>query len=668
MPGALSKINSRQCLIYWETANSFQAVANPRLSISRLLSLCQAKNKEINMRRMMIAAMLCTMSTGSLADPKQLLWGDTHLHTSYSFDAYTNNNFTSDPHNAYRYARGQPVIHPYNRTRVQIGTPLDFLVVSDHAEFLGIIREVHSGKGLDTTGMGIWDSLKAHAAAWYLNRRLDEGTALELFRDILPPPLPPREAAQHGSLGGNTGIFPAMRETQINTWRTLTDIADEYNEPDVFTAFIGWEWSSIPGGANLHRVVMMDGDARQAQTFQPMSLIDSQYPEDLWAWLKQTAPQTGTNFLAIPHNANLSKGFMFDDTRLRGTPMDSDYAALRLKWEPVAEVTQIKGDSETHPALSPQDEFADFEEFPFYLQNSYSEYQVKPGDYMRSALKRGLALERELGTNPYQFGVIGSTDAHTGIASAEEDNFWGKLATDSIPENKNRKWEDGEPAPNGWAFSASGLAAVWAEDNTRESIMAAMQRREVYATSGPRIQLQFFAGHGFDEIDLNSAAFHTVVGTSGVPMGGELATGEKSPVFLVLAGKDPVGANLDRIQIVKGWLDAAGKQHEKVYNVAWSDDREPGNNGRLAAVGDTVDRRTGKVENSIGAARLSATWIDPVYDPGQKAFYYVRVLQIPTARHSYLDALALGEKKAGEHPDTIQERAYSSPIWVTPAR
>jgi hypothetical protein len=392
-------------------------------------------------------------------------------------------------------------------------------------------------------------------------------------------------------------------------------------------------------------------------------LLNSQYPEDLWAWLDQTSSATGADFLAIPHNSNLSKGFMFDTTRLRGGPLDADYVAARRKWEPVTEVTQLKGDSETHPQLSPKDEFADFEAFPFYLQVNATEYKVAPGDYVRSALKRGLALERELGANPYQFGMIGSTDAHTGLASAEEDNFWGKMATDSIPANKQREWEEGVASPDGWAMAAQGLAAVWAEDNTREAIMAALRRRETYATTGPRIRLRFFAAADFGATAPTSATLYDEAIAVGVPMGGELEL-TSAPEFLVLADKDPQGANLDRIQIVKGWLDAAGEQQEQVFDVSWSGERRPGADGRLPAVGNTVDLATGKFTNSIGAPRLAARWRDPGYQPGQRAFYYVRVLQIPTARHSLLDAVALGVEHAAHHPDTLQERAYSSPIWV----
>ncbi len=615
--------------------------------------------------RLLLLVLAGLFSLTAIAEDKQLLWGDTHLHTSYSFDAYTNNNFTADPNVAYRYARGEPVIHPYNRTRVQIETPLDFLVVSDHAEFLGVIRYIHAN-GVDTRELGLWDSLKARFGAWVLRRRLDERNAAELFRGVLPPPGEVREEAKGMNLGGNASILPPMMWVQEDTWRSQTELADEYYRPGEFTTFIGWEWSSIPGGANLHRVVFTDGDKSVGQTFQPFSLINSQYPEDLWAWLEETSAKTGAGFLSIPHNSNVSKGYMFDNQRLRGTDFDADYIALKRKWEPVTEVTQLKGDSETHPELSPDDEFADFEEFPFYLQVNQSPYVVKPGDYIRSALKRGLALAEQYGSNPYQFGLIGSTDTHTGLPTAEEDNFWGKMATDSIPENKSREWEEGVRSPDGWAMSASGLAAVWAEENTRESIMAAMKRREVYATTGPRMRLQFYGASDFGEIDTASATLYADATAAGVPMGGELAGGDSAPEFLVLADKDPVGANLDRIQIVKGWLDAQGEQQERVYNVSWSGEREIDADGKLPAVGNTVDLTTGDYENSIGAPQLSARWQDPDYVPGQAAFYYVRVLQIPTARHSFRDALAMGQEHAAHHPDTIQDRAYSSPIWINP--
>lgn len=600
------------------------------------------------------------------APERTLLWGDTHLHTTYSSDAYSNNNLTADPDTAFRYATGQPVIHPYHRAKVQIETPLDFLVVSDHAEFLGQIRFIHRN-GADTDGLGLWDSLKARVATYILQRAIDRQEGRELFVSVLPDPdLTPLEDAIQSSLeNSDVGLLPMNPQVEIDTWKVITDTADRYNKPGEFSALIGWEWSSIPGGANLHRVVITDSDAPTAQQYDPFGLDDSPFPEDLWAWLDETSAATGAGFTAIPHNSNISKGYMFSDQSLRGEPFDADYIARRSRWEKVAEITQIKGDSETHSRFSPDDEFADFENYPYYIQRKWTQYEPRRGDFVREALKQGLEIGGRLGQNPYMLGVIGSTDAHTALASAEEDNFHGKLATDSIPENKNSQWNDDGSGPNGWSMSASGLAAIWATDNTREAILEALERREVYATTGPRIGVQFFGGD-FTEQDLHNANLHALARARGVPMGGIL-TGPAAPSFLVIAQRDPVGANLDRIQVVKGWLDADGTAREKVFNVAWSGERSLDSAGRLAPVGNTVDLATGKVTNSIGAAELSAVWTDPEFNPGQDAFYYVRVLQIPTARHSLLDAIALGMEHAGDHPDTIQERAYTSAIWYQQA-
>ena len=609
---------------------------------------------------------LTLFSLGADAQDRQLLWGDTHLHTSFSSDAYTNNNLTAGPDTAYRYATGMPVIHPYHKARVQIGTPLDFLVVSDHAEFLGEIRNIHIN-GVDTSGLGPIDTIKAWFAALLLNRAIDSGEGRDLFVRVLPDPdlTPLEDAEAMGLQNSDLGILPMPKQVEFDAWRTITDTADHYNKPGEFTALIGWEWSSIPAGANLHRVVISDSDAPTAQLYDPFGLDDSPFPEDLWAWLEKTSAETGARFTAIPHNSNISKGFMFSDKSLRGKPFTEDYVALRSKWERVAEITQIKGDSETHSKFSPEDEFADFEIYPYYIQRKWTQYHPERGDFVREALKQGLELESKLGQNPYVLGVIGSTDAHTALSSAEEDNFHGKLATDSIPANKQRKFTDEGPGSSGWAMSASGMAAVWARSNTRADILDAMQRREVYATTGPRIAVQFYGGADFTEADLESADLHSLAAARGVPMGGELTQAEP-PAFLVLAAKDPKGANLDRIQIVKGWLGPDGKSREKVFDVAWSDEREFDSDGRLAAVGNTVNLKTGKVENSIGAAELAAVWTDPEFKPQRSAFYYVRVLQIPTARHSLLDAIALGMEHAAEQPDTIQERAYTSSIWYQP--
>ncbi len=600
-------------------------------------------------------------------DSKQLLWGDTHLHTAYSSDAFANNNLSADPDTAYRFATGLPVIHPYHRARVQIQTPLDFLVVSDHAEFLGVIRHVYY-EGVDTSELGLVDSAKARIAQWVLRRAIDSKSARDLFIDVLPVPEDPREAAAAAILGGNVGWLPPMPQVEVDTWNTITETADRYNKPGEFTALIGWEWSSIPGGANLHRVVLTDTGAAVARQFQPFGLDDSPYPEDLWTWLDATSAATGADFLAIPHNSNISKGFMFDTTSLRGETFSPAYVAQRGKWEKIAEITQIKGDSETHPDLSPQDEFADFETYPFYIQKEPAPYVAGVGDYLRPTLRRGLEMAQQLGSNPYQLGFIGSTDSHTAMSSAEEGNFMGKLATDSIPENKNSTFGENGGA-YGWGMSASGLAAVWARSNTREDIFAAMKRREVYATTGPRIAVQFFGGWGFSEGDLGATDLYAQASVSGVPMGGELSLPDNAsaaPTFIVQALKDPLGANLDRVQIIKGWVDEAGVSHERIYDVAWSGARVADRDGGLPAVGNTVDVATATYANTIGDPQLLALWQDPAFEPAQAAFYYARVLEIPTPRHSLYDAVALGGDQETRRPDSIQERAYTSPIWYQP--
>jgi hypothetical protein len=442
---------------------------------------------------------------------------------------------------------------------------------------------------------------------------------------------------------------------------------------------IGWEWSSIPNGANLHRVVMTSADGATARKFMPYASTDSPYPDDLWAWLEETTDATGAEFVAIPHNPNISKGYMFGATALNEAPYTTESARTRARWEPVAEVTQYKGDSEAHPALSPDDEFADFETYESYIQKNHQDYEASVGDYARSALRRGLEIEARVGANPYKFGMIGATDSHSGLAAAEEDNFWGKMAADSTPETKDR-FGLGRNI-TGWNIGAGGLAGVWAEENTRESIFAAFRRREVYATTGPRMQVRFFGGWAFRDRDAEAANLAGLGYAKGVSMGGDLmpppadpgawrklfgARGASAPSFLVHASKDPKGANLDRVQVVKGWIDADGVSHERVYDVVWSGARTRDASGRLPAVGNTVDLETGVYTNDIGAAELAEVWVDPDFEASQRAFYYVRVLEIPTPRHSLLDAIALQKEPSRAQPPTLQERAYSSPIWYTP--
>ena len=624
----------------------------------------------------LVVAMLSLCGLPTLAQAqeqeqeRQLLWGDTHLHSTYSSDAFTNGNLTATPDTAYHYAKGKPVVHPGHKARVQIGTPLDFLVVSDHAEYLGVIRSLYLNPMI-TEGLSWKERIWTRIVQYLLRDAVDNDTGRELFTTVLPKPA---ENAVEAMLVWEedrvSGLVPRQPTVEVDTWKLITDAAERHNDPGVFTALIGWEYSLIPGGANLHRVVISDITAEQAQTFAPFGFDDSSFPSDLWDWLEETSRATGGDFIAVPHNSNISKGSMFDVRDLRGEAIDRDYAEVRRYWEPIVEITQIKGDSETHPVLAPDDAFADFERYPYYIQREWTNYVPQRGDYVRSALKVGLELDAKIGFNPYQFGVIGSTDAHTALPSAEEDNFHGKMATDSIPSRKAGGWSEDARGTFGWGMSASGLAAVWATDNTREAIVAAMRRREVYATSGPRIAVRTFAGLNLAASGFDQASFPDNLAAGAVPMGGEIQGAQSGDQFTLMieASADPRGAYLDRVQVVKGWVDDAGETQEQVVDVAWSGgDARLDDEGELLPVGTTVDLQTGLTANSIGAPSLRVVWRDPIFDPLQSAFYYVRVLQIPTARHSLLDALALGGDVDTRRPDTIQERAYTSPIWYQPS-
>jgi hypothetical protein len=603
---------------------------------------------------------------------KNVYWGDTHLHTSYSPDAFLMGNQTADPDTAYHYAKGLPVVHPYHRARIQIHTPLDFLVVSDHGEFMGVIPNILK----DNPVVANTETGKRY------KKMFAEGKSIEVFGELI---------AQVNKVAP---INPDLGNEEVSrsVWGEIMAAADRHNEPGKFTAFMGWEWSSTPGGANLHRVVVMREGKEKGEQFIPYTSLDSDKPEDLWKWLDNTTAKTGANFIAIPHNSNISQGLMFPLQDSEGNVISKEYAATRMKWEPLVEMTQIKGDSETHPNLSPTDEFADYETYDHLIavegaeaRNMFTDgflgqlseqdrelilknkqHVAKAGDYARSALKRGLVIEDRIGANPYKFGMIGSTDSHTAMASAEETNFHGKMAIDSTPETKLKDVIPGTP---GWDMGAAGLVAVYAEQNTRESLFAAMQRKEVYATTGPRIQLRFFGGWDYLPSDVSASDMVAIGYKKGVPMGSDLskAPAGKAPSFMITAMKDPVDANLDRVQVVKGWVDKEGNPHEKVFDVALADGRTVGTDGKVTPVGNTVDLKTGKYTNSIGDAQLATVWTDPEFDPGLSAFYYVRVLQIPTPRHTLFDTIALGiDPKESGNPATIQERAYSSPIWYKP--
>jgi hypothetical protein len=586
--------------------------------------------------------------------PKNVYWGDTHLHTSNSFDAGFV-NYRVGPEEAFRFARGEQVT-ANNGMAVKLVRPLDFLVVSDHAEFLGLTPALRRSDPI---------LLKTDAG-----RRWHDMLKTGEFEVIF-------QAAME-AIGSGAAADEKIKSEDFkrSMWEDNARIADGMNQPGLFTAFIGYEWTSMPSGNNLHRVVIFKDGADRATQVVPFSLFDSQDPEDLWEYMAGYEEKTGGHVLAIPHNGNLSNGIMFAVETLSGKPLTREYAENRMKWEPLYEMTQIKGDGEAHPALSPNDEFADFGTWDKgNLPGTEAKQQsMLQYEYSRSALKLGLQLEEELGANPFKFGVIGSTDSHTGLATAKEDNFFGKhsgLEPDTHRATDHKVLEspiDPELTTWGWEQVAGGLAAVWSPENTREALFESMERKETYATTGSRMTVRFFGGWDFEDSDIQRPSPAKVGYERGVPMGGDLrsAPAGKSPSFMVWALRDPEGANLDRIQIIKGWRDESGRLQEKVYDVAWSDDRKPGRDGKLPPVGDTVDVTVPTYTNTIGDVLLSAVWKDPDFERGERAFYYARVIEIPTPRWAAYDAKYFDLKLDPNVNLTTQERAYTSPIWYTP--
>jgi hypothetical protein len=583
--------------------------------------------------------------------PTRVLFGDTHLHTAISVDAGTLNRVGQE--DAFRFARGEEVTAT-GGLRAKLSRPLDFLVISDHAEMYGLMPQLLSG---DPEVLATEKGKK-----WYAELKSGDydrvfATAMEIVK----------------SLSGDVPPIKSDRAVR-NAWQAYTALADKYYEPGRFTALIGFEWTAI-GGYNLHRNVIFRDGASVANLTVPYSQFDSKNPEDLWKHLADFEKQTGAEVMAIPHNGNLSNGRMFTVETFAGKPLTKEIAELRARFERLVEVTQIKGDSESHPMLSPNDEFAGYETWD--KSNLDGTEAKKPEmlqwEYAREALKTGLMLGKTLGVNPYKFGMIGSTDSHTSLATAEEDNFFGKH---SGVEPGPHRWEhvvieapDPKYTIKGWQMAASGYAAVWATDNTREAIFDAMQRKETYATTGPRMTVRFFGGWDFNKDDTLTRAPASAGYIKGVPMGGDLPAApstKKAPSFLVAAMKDPYSGNLDRIQIVKGWMDASGKANEKVYDVVWSGGRKVGANGKLPPVGDTVDVKNATWENSIGSPELMSTWTDPDFDVTQPAFYYARVIEIPTPRWTAYEAKRFEITMSADVPMTTEERAYTSPIWYTP--
>ena len=593
--------------------------------------------------------------------PERPLWGDSHLHTSLSMDAGLFGN-RLPPRDAYRFARGEEVVSSTGQA-VRLSRPLDWLVVADHSDGMGLIGDVAAGK----------PELLAYeqGARWIKGFAQGGDTAVQTALDLI-------STFSQGEMDPEMfALYSPGSKLYKNLWEKVVDEAEAFNDPGRFTAFVGFEWTSLIKGNNMHRVVIMrDGAVRAKQvvayTTQPP--VGSPDPRDLWKYLANYEQKTGGEALAIPHNGNLANGIMFPlEAQWNGTKLDETYVTQRDKWEPLYEATQIKGDGEAHPFLSPDDEFADYETWDIgNLDVSEAKTDdMLAGEYAREALKRGLAIETRLGTNPYKFGLIGATDSHTSLATAEEDNFFGKHSGyEPKPDRMTHPFMENENGSiMGWQMVASGLAAVWATENTREAVFDAMLRKEVYATTGPRMVVRLFGGWEFTEQDLNSRMPAVVGYEKGTPMGGDLwamPEGAKAPVFMVSALRDPIGANLDRIQIVKGWLDAEGKTYEKVYDVDWSGDRKPDAKGKLPPVGNTVDVANANWINTIGAPELGAVWVDPDFDPRQKAFYYARVLEIPTPRWSTYDAFRFGIELPKDAPTATQERAYTSPIWYIP--
>ena len=577
----------------------------------------------------------------------EVYWGDTHLHTELSMDAGSFGNRVGLD-DAYRFAKGEEVTSSSGLT-AKLARPLDFLVVADHSDGMGLFQAIQRGDE--------WVMEYEQGRRW--NELINSGegavAAIELIK-----------AFSQGSMEMN----PNDPKLMSSVWGMTVDAAERHNDPGNFTAFIGYEWTSLDKGNNLHRVVVYRDNGDKTRDVLPSTANDDPDPETLWAELENYEKTKDGQVLAIAHNGNLSNGILFDVVTLDGGPITEEYARTRQRWEPLYEITQIKGDGEAHPFLSPNDEFADFENWDFgnLDLSAVKTNDMLEGEYGRSALKRGLQFKQQLGVDPYKVGFIGSTDSHTSLATADQDNFFGKAAN---VEPYKERWEHPFIASDlatimTWQTVASGYAAVWAQDNTRAALWDAMKRRETYATTGSRMTVRFFGGWDFTQDDMNGDWISSGY-ERGVPMGGDLNNGgDKTPSFIVHAMMDPDGGSLDRVQIVKGWVNADGSTSEKVYDVAWSGDRQAGEDGKVPMVPNTVNMEDATWDNSTGATELSTVWTDPDFDPTLDAFYYVRVIEIPTPRWTLYDVVNLGAEMDEEVNMTMTQRAYTSPIWYAP--
>ncbi len=571
---------------------------------------------------------------------KNLYFGETHMHTAYSLDAFLGGT-RQTPGDAYRFARGETVV--VNGQPHKMRRPLDFAAVTDHAEYLG---EMYAALNPGAPGHDIPQIQELIGLTDFDERR-------KWFIEYVVK-------NNRGAKPQHTSFYPGP-ESVKSGWKVVTDAAAEHNEPGVFTTFNAFEWSSAPGGGNLHRNVIFRGTAVPDI---PMGASDIMYEEGLWEWL-MAQEQQGARSIALPHNSNASKGNMFPAKDHSGDPLDAEYAKLRGHFERAIEMMQVKGNSEVSKKFWAADEFSDFENAPSI--GKFSGRVPMKENYVRYGVVQGMAVEQEVGANPFKLGFVGGTDSHNGLmADVDEDNFVGGHGEEDATPERRQTAEVG-----GWIAareqSVGSITGVWAPSNTREAIWDAIHDREVYATSGPRMAVRFFGGWDYQPALLERADVIAKSYAGGVPMGGELSkAGKKTPKFLIIANKDALGANLDRIQVIKGWVDSDGTTHDKVFDVAWAGERQPGADGKLPRVGNTVDLTTATYRNTIGSGELAVVWEDPEFDPNQRALYYTRVLEIPTPRWTTFDAVRAGLPMLDSVPSIVQERAWSSPIWYQP--
>jgi hypothetical protein len=584
---------------------------------------------------------------------KEAYFGDTHVHTGWSFDAGLDGAILT-PDDAYRFALGEEITSNTG-TKTRLKRPYDWFLISDHSDGMGVINEVIDGNPemMESEILAGWNKAFASGEEAQMAAAKSEVVVLQ-----------------------STGKLPEQAmdpKWMASAWNKTIDAAEKFNQPGTFTTFTAYEWTvNAGGGDNLHRNIIYKEGGDQARDILPLTTFETQEPKKLWAWMANYEAKTGDKLLAIPHNGNMSNGRMYEEQQFDGTPMTKEWAEIRAKYERLMELFQYKGQSEAHPYLSPTDEFANYELWDrgnLVLKPKTSKEMWKY-EYYREGLKSGMRIGQELGANPFMYGANSGTDTHTGISSLDESEFYGKFKT--VEPNNTERWdfpllEGNNDIYKGWEMAASGVMGVWAESNTREAIWEAMYNRETFSTTGSRLKMRFFAGFGLSETDMVKGMAQAGY-DNGVPMGSVLAgsADTTAPGFLIHVVKDPQGANLDRIQVIKGWVDANGETQEMIYEVAWAGDRTLDAKGKLPAIGNTVNMETAAYTNDIGETELSTYWSDPDFDPALPSFYYVRVLEIPTPRWTLFDKIRHNLDLPDNVPLVHQERGVTSPIWYTP--